>query len=126
MVPDTKGKNLKEFINKHLEEGARLNTDEWRGYKGLSDKFKHGVVKHNTGQYVQGDIHTNTLEGFWSLLKRGLNGIYHRVSPKHLQRYVDEFVFRHNTRQETITNRFNMLLKSTTKHLAYKDLVLEC
>ena len=124
VVPDTKGKNLKEFINKHLEEGSRLNTDEWRGYTGLKDTFNHKFVKHKSGEYVQGDVHTNTLEGFWSLLKRGLSGIYHRASPKHLQKYVDEFVFRYNTRLQTEANRFNVLLRNISTHLTYKELTV--
>jgi transposase-like protein len=126
VVPDTKGKNLKEFINKHLKEGSNLHTDEWRGYKGLGTTFKHTVVKHKSGQYVIGDSHTNTLEGFWSLLKRGLNGIYHKVSKKHLQKYVNEFVFRYNTRQETVANRFNLLLQNISRPIQYKELILEC
>jgi transposase-like protein len=124
VVPDTKAKNLKEFINKHLEEGSRLNTDEWRGYVGLNGTFNHKFVNHNSGEYVQGDVHTNTLEGFWSLLKRGLSGIYHRASPKHLQKYVDEFVFRYNTRLQTESSRFNILLNNISTHLTYKELTV--
>ena len=124
VVPNTTGKNLKAFINENLEEGSSINTDEWKGYRGLSKNFNHKFVKHNTGQYVQGDVHTNTLEGFWSQLKRGLNGVYHKVSPRHLQKYVDEFVFRYNTRHHTETSRFNLLLANISGHLTYRELVL--
>lgn len=125
VVPNTSRKHLQAFINKHLETGARINTDEWKGYNGLSKTYEHSFVKHNTGQYVQGDVHTNTLEGFWSLLKRGLNGIYHKVNPKHLQRYVDEFVFRYNTRDLNLSERFNLLLSNIGTRLEYKKLILD-
>lgn len=125
VVPNTTIKHLQAFINKHLETGAKINTDEWKGYNGLSKIYNHSFVKHNTGQYVQGDVHTNTLEGFWSLLKRGLNGIYHKVSPKHLQLYVDEFVFRYNTRLSTISDRFNLLLRNATVRIRYQDLIAD-
>lgn len=121
-VSDTTGKNLKAFLESNLKEGSRLNTDEWRGYNGLSKIFDHQFVKHNSGEYVQGDVHTNTLEGFWSLLKRGLSGIYHSVSAKHIQKYVNEFVFRYNTRKDSIATRFNVLLDNISTHITYKEL----
>ncbi len=125
VVPDTTGKNLKQFLAKHLKDGSGLNTDEWRGYRGLTKIYNHKFVKHNDGQYVQDDIHTNTLEGFWSLLKRGMSGIYHSVRAKHLQKYVNEFVFRYNTRLQTEANRFNTLLQNVSTHLTYKQLILK-
>lgn len=124
VIPNTTRKNLQSFINTNLEGGSSINTDEWKGYRGLSKNFNHKFVKHNTGQYVEGDVHTNTLEGFWSQLKRGLNGVYHKVSPRHLQRYVDEFVFRYSTRHHTETSRFNLLLANISGHLTYRELVL--
>lgn len=124
VVSDTKGKNLKEFINKHLETGSRINTDEWKGYRGLHKNFIHKFVTHKTGQYVEGDVHTNTLEGFWSLLKRGINGVYHRVSPIHLQKYVDEFVFRYNTRLNTACERFNLFLSNISRPITQTNIIL--
>ena len=70
---------LKKFIDENLKQGNPLNTDEWLGYKGLSKIFDHNVVKHNSKEYVKGDIHTNTIEGFWAILKRGIMGIYHSI-----------------------------------------------
>ena len=84
-VNTTQGYHLKPFVIKNVEFGSKLMTDEWWGYKGLSALFKHQFVKHNEGEYVVSDCHTNSLEGFWSLLKRGVDGIYHSVSTKHLQ-----------------------------------------
>jgi transposase-like protein len=75
-----------------------LATDEHRGYVGLGDDFPHGAVYHTRGQYVTGAIHTNTIEGFWSLIKRGVVGTYHKVSRKYLPLYVAEFQFRYNNR----------------------------
>lgn len=122
-VPDTKGYSLRPFIVDNVDFGSVLNTDEWHGYRGLSRVFKHKFVKHNEGQYVNGSIHTNTMEGFWSLLKRGVVGIYHSVSEKHLQNYVDEFVFRYNTRNETEDYRFDIMLNNIACRLTYKELV---
>ena len=95
---DVSGKTLHKFINANVELGAVLHTDEWRGYNGLSKKFNHSVVSHGKGQYVNGNTHTNTLEGFWSLFKRGIVGQYHQISVKHMNRYIDEFCFRYNNR----------------------------
>lgn len=123
VVKNTTRKHLQAFIDENLGEGARINTDEWKGYRGLSKTYDHKFVRHNTGEYVQGDVHTNTLEGFWSLLKRGLSGIYHTISRKHLQRYVDEFVFRYNTRMETGAERFNRFLRNISTQIKYSDLI---
>lgn len=102
---------------------AKLYTDEHVGYKSLKRVYDHQVVKHKHHQYVNGRVHTNTIEGFWSLLKRGIFGIYHFTSKKHLQMYVDEFVFRYNTRNTTEASRFNLLLANSNNRLTYKELI---
>ena len=76
-----------------------LCTDQWAGYKALDADFNRASVDHSAGEYVMGAIHTNTIEGFWSLLKRGVIGTYHKVSPKYLPLYVAEFCFRYNNRE---------------------------
>ncbi len=122
-VEDVKSHTLTREIIKNVKESAKLYTDEWLGYKGVSKIYDHSIVKHNQSQYVNGRIHTNTIEGFWSLLKRGIYGIYHATSRKHLQMYVDEFVFRYNTRKHTTENRFNLLLLNLQTKLTYKTLI---
>jgi hypothetical protein len=106
-----------------VKESATLYTDEWLGYKGISKIYDHSVVKHNQGEYVNGRVHTNTIEGFWSLLKRGIVGIYHFTSKKHLQKYVDEFVFRYNSREMETAVRFNMLLANNQYRITYNQLI---
>jgi transposase-like protein len=124
-VPNTKGEVLKPFVIGNIAFGSELNTDEWWGYKGLNNLFEHNFVRHNSGEYVQGDCHTNSLEGFWSLLKRGVNGIYHSISGKHLQQYIDEFVFRYNTRTYSENYRFDMMLNQISSRLTYKQLITQ-
>lgn len=122
-VNDVKMETLTVEIMKVVKETATMYTDEFLGYNSLKRIYDHAFVKHNSGEYVNGRIHTNTIEGFWSLLKRGIFGIYHFTSKKHLQFYVDEFVFRYNTREETETGRFNFLLSNNQKRLTYKQLI---
>lgn len=121
-VENVKHATLSREIISNVKENAKLYTDEWLGYKGLERIYDHGIVKHNQSQYVVGRIHTNTIEGFWSLLKRGIVGIYHFTSKKHLQMHVDEFVFRYNTRNKTTQSRFNILLSNLENKLTYKTL----
>ncbi len=93
------------------------------GYNALKRIYDHQFIKRGQGQYVNGRIHSNTIEGFWSLLKRGIVGIYHFTSVKHLQKYVDEFVFRYNSRDNDEHQRFNLLLSNTEYRLTYKELI---
>jgi transposase-like protein len=122
-VNDVKIDTLTPQVVKHVKETATVYTDEWLGYNALRRIYDHAVVKHNQGEYVNGRIHTNTIEGFWSLLKRGIVGIYHFTSKKHLQKYVDEFVFRYNNRDFSETEKFNCMLKNIDNRLTYKTLI---
>lgn len=121
-VDDRKNDTLCPIIYSSIKDTANLYTDEHVGYKSLRRVYDHQVVKHKNHVYVNGRVHTNTIEGFWSLLKRGIFGIYHFTSKKHLQMYVDEFVFRYNTRNITEATRFNLLLTNTENRLTYKML----
>jgi transposase-like protein len=122
VLPDTSGKHLRKFVLRNAEKKSILNTDEWYGYKGLHRLYEHQIVKHNEKQYVNGSTHTNTMEGFWSLLKRGCTGIYHSMSAKHLQKYLDEFAFRYNTRNLSECTRFDKMLNNIATTLPYKQL----
>jgi len=96
VVPDTTGNTLQGIIRESVGQNSTICTDEWRSYIGLGKDYTHLKVKHKVGQFKDGLASTNSIEGTWSLLKRGYYGIFHWMSPKHLQRYADEFDFRHN------------------------------
>lgn len=93
---------LGRFVRQAVSDKVELIvTDEWTGYRHVKHEFPHAVVRHTKGEYVNGVIHTNTIEGFWSLFKRGIIGTYHKMSKTYMPLYVNEFEFRHNTRDET-------------------------
>lgn len=123
VVEDTSSEQLHRFVVKNVTYGSKLHTDEWLGYKGLHEFFVHNFVKHNEGEYTSNGVTTNDLEGFWSLLKRGVHGIYHSISQKHLQQYVDEFVFRYNSRTDSEDGRFDRMLNNIDTTLSYKQLI---
>jgi len=120
VVPNTKMEVLVPIILANVEQGSKLMTDEW--YSPING-YEHSIVMHSAKQYGNGDAHTNTLEGFWALLKRSIIGIYHKVSPKHLQRYVDEAVYRYNTKHLTDGHKALILLTIVNGSLKYKQLV---
>ncbi len=96
-VPNRRKKALQGHIVEHVEEGSPVYTDALMSYMGLNEKFEHEVIDH-AERYVRGNVHTNGLENFWSLLKRGLKGTYVSTEPFHLFRYLDEQAFRYNNR----------------------------
>lgn len=99
-VADVSAKSLKEAVRQHVHSSARLMTDENASYKGLGKEYRaHETVNHSKLEYVRGDITTNSAESFFAVLKRGVNGVYHSVSKKHLHRYLSEFEFRYNRRK---------------------------
>lgn len=107
-----------------VEQGSIVVTDEWLGYTGLSKDFQHEVLKHKEGQFINSNnFHTNSVEGFWSLLKRGIFGIYHSTSPKHLNKYCDEFSYRYNSREMNDSNRFVISLANAEQRTTYKQLI---
>lgn len=96
---DTIRKTVMPIIRKHVKLGTEIMSDEYLPYQSLtSEGYKHETVSHGQNEYVRGNIHVNSLEGFWSQLKRSINGTYHCVSPKYLQSYVNEFSYRYNNR----------------------------
>jgi len=108
-VNDVSRKSLHAVVKQNVKEGSTVMTDEWRSYNGLCLLYGHQIVKHAMGEYVNGACHTNTLEGFWSLLKRGVIGQFHYVTPKHLNKYIDEFCFRYNERKNV--DIFNLTIQ---------------
>ena len=122
-INDTKGTTLKAFIRKNVSGGSTVVTDEFRGYMGLSG-YHHKTVNHSVGEFVKDMAHTNGIESFWALLKRGYYGIYHHMSEKHLHRYVNEFSFRHNTSQMSTLDFIAITAQKVTgKRLTYKELI---
>ena len=103
-------KELQPLIRERVEAGAAIFSDELKSYDGLGDDYKHQVINHAV-EYVNGNVHTNTMENFWSLLKRGLHGTYISVEPFHLFRYIDEQAFRYHNRTATDAERFVGVMK---------------
>lgn len=122
-VPTVTGETLRPLMRSLIAENARVHTDESSSYKWLGKQFKHETVNHSKYEYARGDVTTNTVEGFFSILKRGLVGTYHHVGEQHLQRYIAEFDFRYNSRTALGVNdeqRAAMLLKGAEgKRLMY-------
>ena len=98
-MPKVTVENLHALVKKNVSRSAKLMTDEYPGYKGLDRRFAgHETVKHSEKEYVRGNAHTNTVEGYFGILKRGINGVYHHVGQGHLWRYLSEFDYRYNMR----------------------------
>ncbi len=113
-------------IHTHIEPGSTLHTDEHAAYLGLGGLFfRRETVNHSAGEYVRGAVHTNSIESVWAVMKRGLHGVYHHASRKHLGRYVNEFAFRlneGNVRAHTMTRLDAMIAASIGKRLTYAEL----
>ncbi|WP_111682482.1 IS1595 family transposase [Winogradskyella tangerina] len=122
-VPNSELRNMGAFIARHVPQGSTIYSDEAPVYNHLKKYYTHESVKHALNIYVDGQVHTNTIENFWSVLKRGLYGIYHQVSEKHLERYLDEFAARFNTRSLSSQERFEKFLVDSESTLSYKKLI---
>jgi transposase-like protein len=123
VVDNRRKKQLQKDIREHIEAGSAIFSDELKSYEGLEVEYQHSVINHAV-EYANGNVHTNTMENFWSLLKRGLHGTYISVEPFHLGKYIDEQAFRYNTRNEmTDAERFQgVLSRIAGKRLTYKEL----
>ncbi len=101
VIGDIKSKTILPMINEAVKPGSMVYTDELRTYNRLDrTRYGHSRIMHSAKLYVAGRVHTNTIEGFWSLVKRGISGVYHSVSPQHLQTYLNEYTFRYNHRKD--------------------------
>jgi transposase-like protein len=122
VMPWVTKKTVGELINKHLEKDATLVSDANPVYLKVGRRFNHQIINHSEGQYKVGTYHTNSIENYWSLLRRGIYGIYHSVSPKHLQRYCDEFAYRFNSRKLHDGFRWTLAMQQVEGRLTYKQL----
>lgn len=123
IVTQRRKHNLQPIVREHVEAGAALFTDALKAYIGLDTQYEHEVVDHAV-EYVRGRVHTNTIENFWSLVKRGLHGTYVAVEPYHLFRYLDEQMFRFNNRKDiNDAGRFNLVVSQLVgKRLTFAEL----
>ena len=124
VVELTNSNTLQGFVKDHATPGATVYTDEATAYELLP--FDHATVKHSVAEYVRGQIHTNGIESFWSMLKRAHKGIFHKLSPKHLDRYVQEFAGRHNIRAlDTLKQISSICASMEGNRLRYQDLIAD-
>jgi transposase-like protein len=121
VIPNRRKTALQAEVKKHVEAGAALYTDALLSYEGLEGDYAHQVIDHAV-KYVDGNVHTNGLENFWSLLKRTIAGTYVSVEPFHLFRYLDEQAYRFNNRKMTDAERFDMAVKGIVgKRLTFAE-----
>ncbi|RKR83479.1 transposase-like protein [Mucilaginibacter gracilis] len=121
-IPKTNYEHIIPFLIKNVHQGTKLMTDEHSVYTTAKRLFKHKTIKHMLKEYVRGDVHTNTIENFWSVLKRGIYGTYHFITVKHVQNYLEEFAFRFNNRNITEAQRFDKLVSLSNHRITYKAL----
>ena len=121
VVNHTDAETLQGFVEDYTDDCATVYTDEARAYQGVHRR--HEAIKHSVGEYVRGQVHTNGMESFWATLKRGYHGVYHQMSVKHLDRYIDEFSGRHNDRPaDTIDQMAMIVQRMVGRRLKYADL----
>ena len=124
VITNTDAKTLQKFVADSAAGGATVYTDDASAYKGMP--FKHESVRHSVGEYVRDMVHTNGIESFWAMLKRAHKGTYHKMSPKHLHRYVNEFAGRHNIRRaNTIDQMKSIVAGMVGARLRYRDLIAD-
>lgn len=122
-IPNGSQRQLSAYVDANVPAGSRVYSDESKAYKRLKNKYDHTTVNHSLRVYVVGQAHTNSIENFWSVLKRGLYGIYHQVSEKHLERYLNEFAARFNERATNPYTNFEKFLSDSEGGLPYKILI---
>lgn len=112
VVDNLSAETVRPFLDKHVRAGTLMMTDEFKTYRKTRKGYPHRTINHSSGKYVRGTVHTNTIEGFWSQLKRSISGTYHAVSPKYLQQYVNEFAYRYSKREWPTSLFFPMLARA--------------
>ncbi len=126
VVKDVKMRTIEQQIVEHVKIGSKIYTDDFRSYGKIHKLYPHKFVRHGRGEYVRkGGVHSNGAESFWAVFKRGYVGTYHNMSRKHMQKYVDEFAFRFNTRKAEVSNVFSDVVRNVSEGgtLNYKALV---
>ena len=122
VVTETDAETLQDFVEENTEEDAKVFTDDAAAYKGV--ERAHEAVRHSVSEYVRGQAHTNGIESFWSMLKRAHKGTFHKISPKHLQRYVSEFAGKHNVRDSgTLAQMRDTVARLVGRNLLRRDLI---
>ncbi len=122
VITETDSETLQDFVEENTEEDAKVYTDEAAAYKGI--EREHEAVKHSVSEYVRGQAHTNGIESFWSMLKRAHAGTFHKISPKHLDRYVRKFAGKHNGRDSgTLAQMRDTVVRLVSRNLLYRDLI---
>ena len=123
VVRSTDKETLQDFVTEKAAAGATIYTDEAAAYQGLPN---HESVKHSVAEYVKGQAHINGVESFWSMLKRAHMGTFHKMSPKHLNRYVREFAGKHNIRDEDTVDQMKATVAGLVgRNLLYRDLIAD-
>jgi hypothetical protein len=126
VTTDTKRQTIQPIIKKFVAKGSTLISDDWSGYVGIESHVHHYSIKHADKGYkhdYDNSIHTNNIEGSWKIMKNSLRDMYNHVSRKHLQTYVDEFVYRYNLRKLVDSDKFNYLLANSNIRTTYKSLI---
>lgn len=122
-VKSTDGATIKKLVDSTVKKGTKVCTDEWPSYNVLNKEYDREFVQHSVGEYVRGDVYTNSIENYWSLFKRIIIGIYHQTSEEHLESYVNEHSIRFNTRKLSDGSRFDITLANSQKRLTYNELI---
>jgi transposase-like protein len=122
VIPQTYVENIQKAVTDFIEPNTTMVTDEHNAYNKLHLTYDHHTVNHRDKEYVRGNVHTNTIEGYWNILKKQIDGIHHSVSAKHLQRYCNESAFRYNNRAAFQDERFASALANCNGSLKYKVL----
>jgi hypothetical protein len=125
-IPNTDAFTLQTTVLENVAKGSEIQTDEHSGYVGLENHFYHDTVNHRAGEYSRMGVTTNGIESVWAVLKRGLHGVYHHASPKHLDRYVQEFAFRlndGNVKRHTLDRLDSFISATSGRRLTYERLI---
>ena len=124
VITETDAETLQDFVEEHTGADATVFTDDAAAYKGMDRE--HESVRHSVSEYVRGQAHTNGIESFWAMMKRAHDGTFHKISPKHLQRYVSEFAAKHNIRNsDTLAQMRDTVARLVGERLLWRDLVAD-